>query len=113
MDLDEIKKRKLLEMQKKLEEQEKLQQLQEQQQMQYQLQKQKILRQILTEEARSRLARIRMAKPEFAEQVELQLIQLAQMGRLPIPVTDEQLKLLLDKIHEATKKKKEFKIVRK
>ncbi|AEF96148.1 DNA-binding protein [Methanotorris igneus] len=112
MDLEEIKRRKLLEMQKKLEEQEKLQQLQEQQ-MQYQLQKQKILRQILTEEARSRLARIRMAKPEFAEQVELQLIQLAQMGRLPIPVTDEQLKLLLDRIHEATKKKREFKIIRK
>jgi programmed cell death protein 5 len=113
MDLDEIKKRKLLELQKKqLEEQEKLQQMQEQQ-MQYQLQKQKILRQILTEEARSRLARIRMAKPEFAEQVELQLIQLAQMGRLPIPVTDEQLKILLDKIHAATKKKKEFKIIRK
>ncbi len=103
----------MLELQKRYEEEQNLQQIQQQQQMQYELQKQKILRQILSEEARSRLARIKLAKPEFAEQVEVQLIQLAQMGRLPIPVSDAQLKMLLDKIYEANKPKKEIKIMRK
>jgi len=36
-----------------------------------------------------------MVKPEFASQIEMQLIQLAQAGKLKIPVTDEQLKLIL------------------
>lgn len=113
MDPEEIKKQKMLEMQRRYEEEQNLQQVQQQQQIQYELQKQKILRQILSEEARSRLARIKLAKPEFAEQVEIQLIQLAQMGKLPIPVSDAQLKMLLDKIYEASKPKKEIRIMRK
>jgi programmed cell death protein 5 len=36
-----------------------------------------------------------MIKPEFTEQLELQLIQLAQQGKLPIPMRDEQLKQVL------------------
>lgn len=114
MDIEEIKRRKMLEMQKQGAENAGADQMALQQQA-YELQKRKILKQILSEPARSRLSRIRMVKPEFAEQVELQLIQLAQMGRLQIPVSDEQLKLLLDKIYEMgkSKKKKEIKFVRK
>jgi programmed cell death protein 5 len=36
-----------------------------------------------------------MVKPQVAEQIELQLIQLASSGRLRARVTDEQLKKLL------------------
>ncbi len=54
-----------------------------------------ILREILTPEARERLANIRLAKPQTAEGVEVQLIQLAQSGRLQSKVTDDQLKELL------------------
>jgi programmed cell death protein 5 len=36
-----------------------------------------------------------MVKPEFAEQIELQLIQMAQTGKLPIPLSDAQLKQIL------------------
>jgi len=36
-----------------------------------------------------------MVKPEFTEQLELQLIQLAQQGKIPIPLSDEQLKQIL------------------
>ncbi|MEM3736696.1 MAG: DNA-binding protein [Candidatus Bathyarchaeia archaeon] len=60
--------------------------------------KQAALRVVLTAEARQRLANIRMVRPDFAEQLELQLIQLAQEGRLQIPVTDEKLRELLDKV---------------
>ena len=54
--------------------------------------------QILTPEARSRLANIRLTRPEFVDQIELQLIQLAQMGRVKAKITDEQLKELLKKL---------------
>jgi programmed cell death protein 5 len=36
-----------------------------------------------------------MIKPEFTEQLELQLIQLAQQGKIPIPLADEQLRQIL------------------
>ncbi len=66
-------------------------------------QKQSILRQILTPEARQRLTNIRMVKPEFAEELEMQLIQLAQQGRLQNPVTDEQLKKTLIQLQSQRK----------
>jgi len=72
---------------------------QEQQRMQVQqqmeLQKQAILRRILTPRARQRLANLKMVKPEFANQLELQLIQLAQQGKVDIPIRDEMLKQIL------------------
>jgi programmed cell death protein 5 len=72
-------------------------------------QKQTIIRQILTPEARQRLANIRMVKPEFADELEMQLIQLAQSGRLQTQITDEQLKKTLVQLQS---QKKEIKIRR-
>jgi len=68
-------------------------QVQAEQQME--MQKQELLRQILSPEARQRLTNLKMVKPEFTEQLELQLIQLAQAGKLPIPLSDAQLKQML------------------
>jgi len=56
------------------------------------------MRRILTSKARQRLANLRMVKPEFASQLEMQLIQIAQQGRINIPITDDQLKELLSKL---------------
>lgn len=83
------------------------QQIQAQQQME--MQKQAILRRILTPEARQRLTNLKMVKQEFAQQIELQLIQLAQQGRVSIPLSDEQLKEILLKLQP---RRREIKIRR-
>ena len=70
---------------------------------QLEAQKQAALRLILTTEARQRLTNIRMVKPEFAEQVEAQLIQLASSGRIKVPITDTQLKDALARLQSQRK----------
>lgn len=104
-ELEEIRKRKLLALQQKLAEEQRQAQLEQQ----LELQKQAMLRKILTPEARQRLTNLKMVKPEFTEQLELQLIQLAQQGKLPIPLTDEQLKQILIQVQA---QKRETKIRR-
>jgi programmed cell death protein 5 len=90
-EVEEIKRRKLLEYQRQLEaaqaEEEKLEEIRRQ--------KQEILRKILTPEARARLANLRMVRPELVEYLENQLIQLVYSGRLQAPITDEVLKEIL------------------
>jgi programmed cell death protein 5 len=90
-ELEAIRRRKLLALQQKMTDE----QRQAQAEQQMEMQKQELLRQILSPEARQRLANLKMVKPEFTEQLELQLIQLAQAGKLPIPLTDAQLKQIL------------------
>lgn len=93
-DLEDIRRRKMLELRRQLDnEQRKV--VQEET---LETQKQALLRQIMTTEARERLNRIKLVKPEFAEQIELQLIQIAQSGKIRLPITDEQLKLILTRL---------------
>jgi programmed cell death protein 5 len=90
-ELEAIRRRKLLAMQQKMTDE----QRQTQADQQIEAQKQELLRQILSPEARQRLTNLKMVKPEFIEQLELQLIQLAQMGKVPVPMSDAQLKQIL------------------
>jgi programmed cell death protein 5 len=90
-ELEELRRRKLLALQQRVAEE----QQQAQMEQQVELQKQALLKKILTSEARQRLTNLRMVRPEFTDQLELQLIQLAQQRKLPIPVTDAQLKQIL------------------
>ncbi len=69
-----------------------------------------LLRQILTPEARERLGRLRVARPEVADSVEQQLLMLAQSGRLARVVDDETLKQILTKV---APQKREIKIQRR
>ncbi|MEE9474893.1 MAG: DNA-binding protein [Candidatus Hydrothermarchaeaceae archaeon] len=104
-DLDGIRKRKLAELQQRLQEEG----IAEEQAMQVDAQKRQILMGVLTPEARNRLANIKLARPEFAAQVENLLIQAAQSGNLAQKITDQQLKEILLKI---SKKKRDITIRR-
>jgi programmed cell death protein 5 len=90
-ELGELRKRKLSALQRQLAQEQRRAQMQQE----LEVQKQALLRNILTPEARQRLTNLKMVRPEFTDQLELQLIQLAQQGKLPIPLTDEQLKQIL------------------
>jgi programmed cell death protein 5 len=103
-ELDEIRKRKLLSMQNRMSDER-----QNQAEQQIEAQKQALLKQILSTEARQRLNNLKMIKPEFAEQIEVQLIQMAQAGKLPIPLSDAQLKQILVQLQS---RKRETKITR-
>jgi len=71
--------------------------------------KKEVLKKILSKEAFERLGRIRLVKPALAAQLELYLIQLYQAGKLKSHISDEQLKLILEKLSSG----KKFKIIRK
>ena len=90
-DLEALRKKRLLELQQQITKEQ--QQINVQQQLENQ--KQALLRRILTTEARQRLTNIKMVKKEFAEQLEIQLIQLAQQGKMNLPISDNQLKEIL------------------
>jgi programmed cell death protein 5 len=90
-ELEELRKRKLSALQRQMADEQKNAQLEQQ----AELQKEALLRSILSPEARQRLTNLKMIKPEFIGQLELQLIQLAQQGKIPVPLSDAQLKQIL------------------
>jgi len=94
-DIEAIRKKKLQNLQQQAYSQE---EFQEEQQKEMDDQKKVILRAILTDDARERLGRIKAARPEMAENLENQLIMLAQSGRLKNKINDKQLRELLAKI---------------
>jgi len=71
--------------------------------------KREVLLKVLTKDARERLANVRIANPQLAEQVEIYLVQLHQQGLIKEPLNDEKLKELLKNLTQ----KRETKIVRK
>lgn len=92
-DAEEIKRRMLAQMQQQMAEEQ-----QQAQQEALEAQKKALMRQLLDSEARARLERIKMAKPETAAYIENQLIMLYQMGRIRERITDEVFKELLKRL---------------
>lgn len=70
----------------------------DQQEEQVKAQREMVLRQILSPEARERLARIELAYPEVTENIENQLIVLAQSGRVNKVIDDATLRDILRRI---------------
>lgn len=104
-ELENIRKRKLLSMQNRVSDEQRQAQVEDK----IEAQKQALLRQILSPEARQRLNNLKMVKADFTDQIELQLIQMAQMGKLPVPLSDAQLKQILLQLQS---RKRETKITR-
>lgn len=67
-----------------------------------------VLSRILTKEANERLARLKLVKPDLANQLELYLVQLYQAGQIKSIINDEQIKNILSQITE----KRDFRIRR-
>ena len=86
-ELERIRQRKMEELQRRIAE--------EEERARRELERQAAMRVILTPEARQRLANLRLVKPELVAQLEEQLIQLANTGRIKMPITDEVLKQIL------------------
>ena len=71
--------------------------------------KEELLGQLLSSEARMRLNNVKMVKPELATMLENYLIGLATQGKIAPPVSDSQLKQILQSIQQP---KRDFKINR-
>ena len=104
-ELEAIRRKKLSAYQRQASDEQK----QAQAEKEIEAQKEALLKQILSPEARQRLTNLKMVKPDFTEQLELQLIQLAQTGKMPIPLPDAQLKQILIQLQS---RKREPKITR-
>ncbi len=70
--------------------------------------KRNILKKILSKGALERLGRVRIVKPELANQLELYLIQLYQSGKIKKEISEEQIKMILEKLSP----EKKFKIIK-
>ncbi|MBX0324077.1 DNA-binding protein [Halomicroarcula sp. F13] len=79
-------------------------------QEQAEAQKKAVLRQHLSDGARKRLNTVKMSKPQVGEQVEQQVVALAQSGRIQDQIDEEQMKELLS---ELTPDSKSFDIKRR
>ena len=64
---------------------------------------------VFTPEARERLQNLKLVKPALAEELENYLISLAQSNKIKMPIGDEELKAILEKI---ASRKRETKIWR-
>lgn len=107
--IEELKKKKLTEMQEKLAEEQQSaiqKQLEEQIKNQQQIEiLEGVAKQFLTKEAVERYGRIKIAHPEVAIKTIAIIAQAAQLGQLTEKVSDIEFKELLSRIQEG---KKEF-----
>ncbi|KAL4189734.1 hypothetical protein AMTRI_Chr08g208600 [Amborella trichopoda] len=75
--------------------------------------RQLMLSQILSSQARERLARIALVKPEKARSVEDVILRAAQMGQITEKVSEERLITLLEQINNQTSKQTKVTIQRR
>jgi len=105
-ELEALRQRKLQELQARAQQEMQVQD----QQKQLDTQRAMVMRQLLTPEARERLANLRMTRPDVVETVENQLIMLVQSGRISQQIDDYTLRQILRRIMPS---KREIKIERR
>lgn len=105
-ELDLLRQRKLQELQNRAQQEA----VAQEQAKQAEAQKAILMRQILTPEARERLANLRMTRPDVVEQVEDQLLMLVRSGRVSEQIDDYTMRQILRKVMPT---KREIKIERR
>jgi len=100
--LEELREQKLQELQER-QQQGQDDEAQEAAKQQAEAQKQALLKQHLTDGARQRLNAVQMSKPQFAQQVEQQIIALARSGRVQNRIDEDQMKALLKELQPESK----------
>ena len=101
-DLEELRKEKMEQL-KEQQQGEVDEEAMQAQQEQADAQKQAILRQYLTDGARKRLNTVKMSKPDHGEQIERQVVALAQSGRVQGQIDEDQMKELLSELSPDSK----------
>jgi programmed cell death protein 5 len=96
-ELDELRQKKMEQL-KEQQQQDVDEDAMQAQQEQAEAQKKAVLRQNLTDGARKRLNTVKMSKPEHGEQIERQIVALAQSGRVQGQIDEEQMKQLLSEL---------------
>jgi programmed cell death protein 5 len=105
-ELEALRQRKMQELQVRAQQEA----MAQEQAKQVDAQRQMVMRQILTPEARERLANLRMTRPDVVDSVESQLIMLVQSGRITQQIDDYTLRQILRKVMP---QKREIKIERR
>lgn len=112
-ELEKLRQKRLEELQRQQIHQQQNNQFQQKQEIEKQ--KEILLSKILSSAARSRLQNLRMSRPEYADGIEIQLIQLFQQGvlqsQMNLPLSDEMFKSILKKSQERTKRETKIKII--
>ena len=101
-ELEELRRKKLEELQKRAEA--------ERQAQIAAAQRRAVLKRILTPEALARLDNIRVVRPDIVEALEQQLISLASSGRVKVPIEDETLKKILEAVYSQTRQEYRFRL---
>jgi len=103
-DLDEIRARRMAELQQQMGGGPQDASKQEEMRQQQEEMKNGMLSQLLDQQARARLNTIAVAKPEKAKMVENMLIQMARTGQIQGKLGEAQLKNLLERVSSQTQK---------
>jgi programmed cell death protein 5 len=99
-DIDEIRKKKLQELQQQQNQEQPSQEELDNQEKDRGAMLKHLLRKILTSDARKRLTNVRLVDEEKASKVEKYLLTLAKQDKLANKVTEEQIKQILQEVTE-------------
>jgi len=108
-ELEELKRRRLIDLQNRAAANQELQERDEAERRAAEKEKQDVVKRFVTPEAYERLTNVKLVRPEVVENVENQIIMLAQSGRLNRLITDAEVKSLLARLSA----KRETKIERR
>lgn len=97
-DLEELRQKKMEQLKEQQQQQEVDEEALQAQQDQAEAQKKAVLRQHLTDGARKRLNTVKMSKPDHGDQIERQILSLAQSGRVQGKIDEDQMKQLLSEL---------------